>query len=103
MTSDQARAATALGAPDVPQMQRLLGGVGRIQEMLYRYLFAASFGASGGLTDAGASAEAGLGSGSAAEIESVLRERLQCTGNSNAEGIALFVSSFRWTTKSRSP
>ena len=66
MTPDQERAAAALEVHTTFQMQRLPGGGGRTQKMLYRDPIAASFGASGGPTGAGASAQAGLGSGSAA-------------------------------------
>ena len=122
MTSDQANAAVARGVLTGPQMQRLLGGHSITSKELLRRLLvaeAAEANAAEAATRATRAAEnqaaeaanltaavstaadgkngsleiTGLGSGSAAAIESVLRGRLQGPGHSGAPGIASLAAS----------
>ena len=104
MTPDQAQAAAARASLMAPQMQRRLGGPPLSnKELLRRLLAVAPIGASAATAAAEAKAAAeskaaegdngfpglnGLGSGSSAAIESVLRGRLQGPGHSGASGIA---------------
>ena len=117
ITPDQVRAAAARGSLTAPQMQRRLGRASLSNKELLRGLLVVAFigaseGSSGGASEGSPGASGvppmadgpeavspvlaiggspgtnGLGSGSAAAIESVLRGRLQGPGNSGVQGIA---------------